>query len=108
MSVHLTCNGCGRGLVDRSSEMPRRYAGEGRPDVAVMAVRGERCDGMGGGGMPNGEFHLCPPCAGRMWAAVMSGPPQAKAPRVMMTAPVHHGAVVDIGAGSPPGQSPPG
>jgi hypothetical protein len=52
MSQQTICDGCGRRLC--KSPMPGCYE---------LVISGERMNGMGGGGLPEGRFDWCPDCA---------------------------------------------
>ncbi len=51
----LMCDGCGTEI---------------KPGSYHHAITGERANGMGGGGLPNGRFDWCLNCAQRAFAAV--------------------------------------
>jgi len=59
MSQRTVCDGCGRELRD------------GGP---AHAITGQRANGMGGGGMPDGRFDWCEDCAQRAFNAVAGAP----------------------------------
>ena len=50
----IFCNGCD---IELYTGAPPRAALTGE-----CALVGERANGMGGGGMPDGQFHLCEDC----------------------------------------------
>lgn len=56
------CDGCG---VELANLPGREY----------IAIRGHRADGMLGGLLPDGEFHLCRDCGKAAWATVRNRPP---------------------------------
>lgn len=58
MSAVVVCDGCGRTWPSTVEPM------EG------PAIVGRRANGMGGGGLPDGEFHWCEPCAEAAFRAV--------------------------------------
>ncbi|MBA9005914.1 hypothetical protein [Thermomonospora cellulosilytica] len=55
MSMIVQCNGCGNTFKPGSSD---------------HAISGERTNGLGGGGLPNGRFDWCMPCAQVAFEAV--------------------------------------
>jgi hypothetical protein len=59
MSQQLVCDGCGMRLSDKP----------GPPEPRV-AISGERMNGSGGGGLPNGRFDWCYDCAKAAFNAV--------------------------------------
>lgn len=56
MSLQIACDGCHQTL--------REYP------ASQVAITGSRTDGLGGGGLPNDDFHWCHSCARVAFAAV--------------------------------------
>ena len=52
MSQQLVCDGCGKLLEDKNYSVSKS-----------VAITGERANGMGGGGLPDGRFDWCTDCA---------------------------------------------
>lgn len=60
MSQFTRCDGCG-------TELSRPRSGDRKPE---RVIHGERTNGMGGGGLPDGEFDWCGRCAAIAFDAV--------------------------------------
>lgn len=56
MSTFIRCDGCSEELK-----------------TADVAIDGRRANGMLGGGLPNGEYHLCRKCAVIGFSAIFEG-----------------------------------
>lgn len=64
----ILCDGCDKPL-------------EGRQ----VAIKIERTNGLGGGGMPDGEAHLCEDCGPFAWSAVLARRESLKDPHITCT-----------------------
>lgn len=58
MSTKIICDGCDAPLDERD-----------------VVLEGQRANGLGGGGLPSGDFHLCLACSTVAFHAAVTRPP---------------------------------